>query len=40
MQIDFSRAVDRVNHLGILYKFCSVGIGGSVLSILTQFLSN
>ena len=27
-------------HLGILYKLCSVGIGGSVLSILTQFLSN
>ena len=28
------------HHLGILYKLCSVGIGGSVLSILTQFLSN
>ena len=40
MQIDFSAAFDRVNHLGILYKLISVGIGGSVLSILTQFLSN
>ena len=40
MQIDFSAAFDRVNHLGILYKLCSVGIGGSGLSILTQFLSN
>ena len=40
MQIDFSAVFDRVNHLGILYKLCSVGIGGSVLSILTQFLSN
>ena len=40
MQIDFSAAFDRVNHLGILYKLCSVGIGGSVQSILTQFLSN
>ena len=40
MQIDFTPAFDRVNHLGILYKFCSVGIGGSVLSILTQFLSS
>ena len=40
MQIDISVAVDRVNHLGILYKLCSVGIGGSVLSILTQFVSN
>ena len=26
--------------MGILYKLCSVGIGGSVLSILTHFLSN
>ena len=40
VQIDFSAAFDSVNHLGILYKLCSVGIGGSVLSILTQFLSN
>ena len=40
MQIDFSAAFDRVNHMGILYKLCSVGIGGSVLSILIQFLSN
>ena len=40
MQIDFSAAFDRVNHLDILYKLCSVGIGGSVLSILTKFLSN
>ena len=40
MQIDFSAAFDRVDHHGILYKRCSVGIGGSVLSILTQFLSN
>ena len=40
MQIDFSAAFDRVNHKGILYKLCSVGIGGSVLSILTQCLSN
>ena len=40
VQIDFTAAFDRVNHLGILYQLCSVGIGGSVLSILTQFLSN
>ena len=38
--IDFSAAFDRVNHLGILYMLCSVGIGGSVFSILTLFLSN
>ena len=40
VQIDFSAAFDRVNHQGILYKLCSVGIGGSMLSILTQFLSD
>ena len=40
VQIDISAAFDRVNHQGILYRLCSVGIGGSVLSILTQFLSN
>ena len=40
LQIDFSAAFDRANHLGILYKLCSVCIGGSVLSILIQFLSN
>ena len=40
MQIDFSAAFDRVNHQAILYRLYSVGIGGFVLSILTQFLSN
>ena len=40
VQIDFSAAFDRVNHLGILYTLCSVGIGGSLLSILSQFPSN
>ena len=40
VQIDFSAAFDSLNHLGILYKLCSVGIGGSILSILIEFLSN
>ena len=40
MPINFSAAYDRVNHQGILYGLCSVGIRGSVLSMLTQFLSN
>ena len=40
VQIDFSAAFDRVNHQGILFKLCSVGVGGTVLSVLTQFLSN
>ena len=38
--IDYSAAFDIVNRQGILYKLCSVGIGGPVLSTLTQFLSN
>ena len=40
LQIDFSAAFDRVNHQGILFKLCSVGVGGSVLSVLKQFLYN
>ena len=42
VQIYFSTTFDfsTVNHYGILYRLCSVGIGGYVLSILTQFLSN
>ena len=40
VQIDCSADFDRVNHCGILYKLGSVGIGGSVLSLLRQFLSN
>ena len=40
MQIDFSAAFGRVYHQYILYKLCSVGSGGSVLSKLTQFLSH
>ena len=35
VQIDFSAAFDRVNHQGILFNLCSVGVGGSVLSVLT-----
>ena len=37
VQIDFCAAFDRANHPGIIYKFCSVGNGGSVMSVLTQF---
>ena len=40
VNIIFCAAFDRVNHQGILYKLCSVGIGSSALSVLTQFLSN
>ena len=40
VHIDFSAAFDRVNHQGILFMLCSVGVGGSVPSVLTQFLPN
>ena len=40
VQIDFSAAFDSFNHQGILYRLSSVGTGGSVLSVLAQFLSN
>ena len=33
VEIDFSSAFDRVNHQGILYRLCSVGILGFVLSM-------
>ena len=39
-QIDFGAAFYRVNHQDILHMLCSVGSGGSLLSILTRFLSN
>ena len=32
--------IDSEQHQGILYKLCSLGIGGSALYILTRFLSN
>ena len=38
VQIEFNADFDRVNRQGILYKLCSVSIGGSVFSILIQFL--
>ena len=34
VQIDFSAALDRVNHEGIPFNLCSVGVRGSVLSVL------
>ena len=40
VQIDFSAAFDRVKHQIILYKLCSIGIGGPVMFISTQSLSN
>ena len=33
-------AFEKANHQEILFKLCSMGVGGSVLSDLAQFLSN
>lgn len=38
--IFFRAAFDLIQHGGILLKLCSVGIGGTVLSVRLQFLSN
>ena len=40
VQIDFSSVFNTVNSDRILHMLCSLGIGGYVLSILTQFLIN
>ena len=40
VQLDFSAAFDRVSHTGLLFKLKSIGEGGSVLSICTEFLSD
>ena len=35
VQFDFSAAFDMVNHQWILFKLCSVGVGDSVLSVVS-----
>ena len=39
VQINFSAVFDKVNYQRTLFKLCSVGVGGALLSVLTQFLS-
>ena len=40
VSLDFSAAFDTVNHKGLIFKLKSVGVGGSILSILSEFLTN
>ena len=40
VQLDFSGAFNRVSHSGLLFKLKSIGVGGIVLSICREFLSN
>ena len=40
VQLEFSAALDRVSHSGLLSKLMSIGVGGSVQSICREFLSN
>ena len=38
--LDFSAALDRVNHKVLIFRLRQLGVGGPFLSILTKFLSN
>ena len=40
VQLDFSAAFDRVSYSGFLFKFKSIGLGGSLLSICRELLSD
>ena len=40
VQLDFTAAFNRVSHSGLLFKLKSIGVGGSVLPICTEFLSD
>ena len=40
VQLNFSAAFYRAGHSGILFKLKSIGVGGSVLSLCREFLSN
>ena len=40
VQHGFTAAFDRVSHSGLLFKLKSIGVGGSVLSICREFISD
>ena len=39
VQLDFSAAFDRVSHRCLLFKLRDAGIGGPILAVLDDFLS-
>ena len=40
IHLDFSTVFDRVSHSGLLFKLISIGLGGSVLPICRELLSD
>ena len=40
VQIDFSAAFDRVNHVGLVFKLREAGVGGMILKVFQKFLSS
>ena len=40
VHLDISATFNRVSHSGLLFKLKLIGVGGSVLSICREFLSN
>ena len=40
VQLDFSAAFDLVNHKALVFKLQNLGIGGWVLGLLIDFLTN
>ena len=40
VQIDFSAAFGRVNHVGLVFKLREAGVGGMILKVLQKFLSS
>ena len=40
VQLDFSAVFDRERHGGLVFKLKSIGVGGNVLPICAEFLSD
>ena len=40
ISLDFSAAFDRINHSALIYRLRLMGIGGSLLSVILNFVSN